>query len=352
MSSPPAEDSFAARKTPPTISRRPPSPPVSDRDSPSAAPLDQADQRLIQQIDRGIKTAFYLDPDRFERLRPYLPEVRLDYDPEKELLQRHMPDVIHEAMIQVLEDCLRQEIRRLSQSPDVDSRVRDALQKVKPRRSTDIINPRGSRFELRTPDISFRAVSSNSHPSLVCEVAYSQKSKNVQDACIQHIKHSKGAVQCAIAVDLPYNEPKAGTVAVYRAGSKSGGRRSTRRRGTAIVVHHAEFITSDAGSIEGELVLRASDLICLGRNEGRAEADGALLKIPLRTLYDEYYEAQTDKARPQKRKLDDLSELDWSSYPTDSDYSSEAEPPSKSWWTMLLSQGLHEKQARDVAPNA
>ncbi|KAH9828136.1 hypothetical protein Tdes44962_MAKER09451 [Teratosphaeria destructans] len=327
MSSPPAEEVIEQQKTAaPSILvrpavRRPPTPPGSEPDQ-ADPPATPEDADILHQITAGDSTRIAVDPKQFARLESEsrLPEKRFAYDPAQSVLSHWMPEVEHERVCKCLRSLLEDEIRRLIAKPEVDARVKEALRGVEEVGSTSVRKLLRSGTWRQDPDISFRESLEDEMPVLVGEVAFSQTTKDVHCLCLDYINNSKGMIQCAIAVDLPYSEASTGSVSVYGIGATQV---KGKTLNTATLLDRRDFIDVGGNDMAGEIELPASALLRLRRDQGGQEAERTMVRLNLAELSAAYRRAVASRGASKvslKRRREDAEARDWYSPPTESEY--------------------------------
>ncbi|KAI9774713.1 MAG: hypothetical protein M1839_001674 [Geoglossum umbratile] len=147
-----------------------------------------------------------------------LHKLRFDYDPHSRELIFRMPSAIHEIFIANVVSEILFQLNRLgidTSKPEIAALARSIL----PCASTDIVfysNPTDKQeYPKKSPDASFGHENA-AYPSLIIEVSYSQKRKDLPRLADNYIIGSHGNVRMVIGLDIEYRHSKGATVSVWQ----------------------------------------------------------------------------------------------------------------------------------------
>ncbi|KAK5685762.1 hypothetical protein LTR17_026953 [Elasticomyces elasticus] len=165
-----------------------------------------------------------------------------------------------------------------------------------------------------------KASLADAYPTLIVEVAYSQQTERVRDVCQQYVRRSKGAVQCAIAIDLPYSAPQAATLALYRPTASSTRQASVR----CDAIHTFHALSESTEPPDPPVYLNLLDILAVESPPLQAECDRTMLETPLFFLADALRQGEESLKNPQKRRRKKYEVANWSSSPSEDEYLPEA----------------------------
>ncbi|MCJ1281277.1 hypothetical protein MMC26_000595 [Xylographa opegraphella] len=149
-----------------------------------------------------------LEREDVDLLRFIENKVHLDYNPRTFEFVVRMPTSIHEFIGESIayDVCRQIDIIRGGNNP-----AAEIARKVHCLGSTSIYLEDGAR---RDPDKEFRYEGAK-YPSLVIEIAYSQRRKNLSKLADQYIVESSGQIRIVIGIQLDYKESKIAIVSVW-----------------------------------------------------------------------------------------------------------------------------------------
>ncbi|KAL6711565.1 hypothetical protein ACN47E_004499 [Coniothyrium glycines] len=137
--------------------------------------------------------------------------IRCDYDETTLLLQIRMPTGVHEFLIDLVEDDIRNQLRAIHER---SSSAAHFAESIRPARSTEIrfANSK-SRFH---PDISFGHKDAR-FPGLVVEVAFSQEYKHLRRLAENYILDSDANIRIVVGINIAYgNMSRRATISIWR----------------------------------------------------------------------------------------------------------------------------------------
>ncbi|KDN70504.1 hypothetical protein CSUB01_07949 [Colletotrichum sublineola] len=144
-------------------------------------------------------------------------KVRLDYDPETELITIRMPAPVHDVFSTSVANDIYKQLQDIAALPGKDAAF-----------AGQIINGGSSRILLektgegptafpiqRHPDAQFQHRKA-AFPGVVLEVSYSQDGKNLKKLAWDYIQHSNGDIKAVIGLDINHDAKKPSTVSLWR----------------------------------------------------------------------------------------------------------------------------------------
>lgn len=301
----------------------PPSPPSSPPDR-SGAAVDQYVDTLRRRPRAGCATRVTLTPGEWKEVKARLDsawfdENKYDYEPGEQALLLRMPRPSHERLIAALRTAVWAEIERWRDSLQLPAPIRRALAIVRDGGSTTQLFPIPEGDAEQTPDMSVYHRMDDTYPTLVAEVAHSQRTASVQRKCKSYVKRSQGAVQCALALDLPYNgQPEAPTITIFRPHLTPREPPQPPLASVQSVV--IPFRHPDGSACDGSLDLTLADILCLndlgGSDALRDMCRSTPLAIPLATLANALTEVEEATRNPRKRVRSEFEAAEWSQSPS------------------------------------
>ncbi|RMZ82805.1 hypothetical protein DV736_g6632, partial [Chaetothyriales sp. CBS 134916] len=139
-------------------------------------------------------------------------KLQLDYFPSIECLVLRMPTKVHEQFSRSLTGRITEQLRLLSHgsgsAADFAKDIRDV--------GSATIRPRDPEYGTHNPDSSFQHLKSPS-PTVVIEVAHSQKGEKLRTLAEEYILGSDLEIGVVVGVDIEYSKSKRATFSVWRA---------------------------------------------------------------------------------------------------------------------------------------
>jgi hypothetical protein len=111
-----------------------------------------------------------------------------------------MPSILHDEFIRLVERKTRQSLKDLAKSSDCDDRMRSAIKKIQP-----VYGMQHLREEVNRQSDLISANKGAVYPSVVIEVAYSQKKDELKYIAEDYILLTGGDTQIVIPLNLEYN---------------------------------------------------------------------------------------------------------------------------------------------------
>ncbi|OCL06478.1 hypothetical protein AOQ84DRAFT_390162 [Glonium stellatum] len=285
-------NAFPSPNTTPPIPQLPPSPPTSNEKyrDPVRRILRLFQLRKAGKLEPKPWTKIWLSPKGYQGLLQQLDKdrglknyvenkIRYDFDPRCCYFTIRMPTALHERFIRNICDEINSQLRRRINSA-VPS-VTDVLQSIKESGSPTISLADNA---ARSPDASFYQ-KKTAYPSVVLEISYSQKRKDLPRIAESYILDSDLNIQVVVGLDIDYKKTKEATLSVWRA-------RIERDKDGDIgicktVIDAAPFRTAEGEAVKpGELVLRLNDFALMQTLGDITEADREIpvVSIPFEVL--------------------------------------------------------------------
>ncbi|TKA53783.1 hypothetical protein B0A49_12853 [Cryomyces minteri] len=285
-----------------------------------------------RRLSREHYTALLYQLDEDEDLKGYVEnKIRYDYDWEEQYITIRMPTTLHEEFIAAVVRRIEAGLAALSAS---HPQLRE-LDKVHSRGSPNIVFNHNEDFETgpnkrssNNPDGVFRHKQAP-YPSVILEVAYSQRPKDLPKLAYRYISGSKGHVKAVVGLDLEYASPKQltktkeATVSVWRLGFV---KEEGRRLQDAVQVVRSEvrmcnvvfkfliikpifaqaFRSAGGEHVEGSLILNIADFLPLPflRNLPASDQDRSI-RLSFADLTTDLNEAE-EAHRLCRRQLEDV----------------------------------------------
>ncbi|KAK4998894.1 hypothetical protein LTR66_001955 [Elasticomyces elasticus] len=190
-----------------------------------------------------------------------------DYDWEEQYITIRMPTTLHEEFITGVVKRIEAGLAALSAS---HPQLRE-LDKVSRRGNPDIFFDHNSDSEAdpnkrshNSPDAAFRHKQA-SWPSVVLEVSYSQKRKDMSKLAYRYIRNSEASIKLVVGLDIEYTSPrrrtktKEATVSVWRPGLVE--EEGKTFQDAVQVVQNDVFRSAGGEPLGGSLVLNIADFL-------------------------------------------------------------------------------------------
>lgn len=167
---------------------------------------------------------------------------RYDYDADKSTLTIRMPTLLHELFISRVCEEIKSQLRRLAQlyrasNPTLSAYIESISECRSPDISLDLSSSSPDSdnaattttfdtLSKKSPDAAFKHTSAPL-PSVVLEVSYSQKRKDLTYLADAYVAGSYGRIQVVIGLDIEYKDSRKASVSIWRSavGTDADGER-------------------------------------------------------------------------------------------------------------------------------
>ncbi|TKA65602.1 hypothetical protein B0A49_12935, partial [Cryomyces minteri] len=221
-----------------------------------------------QRLLREDYTALLDQLDEDEDLKGYIEDkIRYDYDWEEQYITIRMPTTLHEEFVTGVVKRIEAGLAALSAS---HPQLRE-LDKVSRRGNPDIFFDHNSDSEAdpnkrshNSPDAAFRHKQA-SWPSVILEVSYSQKRKDLSKLAYRYIRNSEASIKSVVGLDIEYTSPrrrtktKEATVSIWRPGLVE--EEGKTFQDAVQVVQNDVFRSAGGEPLGGSLVLNIADFL-------------------------------------------------------------------------------------------
>lgn len=170
---------------------------------------------------------------------------RFDYDPETQEITFRMTTPTHDIFAKYVEDAILKELRKLDEGhynfvADIQT-VGNA--RIKLVSSPNAVGASGSdtesKWKQKGPDVQFHHKLTDI-PTVILEVAYTQKAKELRQLAHEYIKGSGGMVKVVVGLNIKSN--KKSTISIWRTRIEVNGETGRER------VHIDNVVDSDVSS--------------------------------------------------------------------------------------------------------